>query len=458
VLLTLAAFVAVLGILIFVHEAGHFVAAKLVGIQVLRFSLGFGRPILAWRRGETEYWISWIPFGGYVKMAGFEDEGLAGELEGGKSAQPVDPARAFDRKPLVARVVVVVAGVTMNAAFALAVYAGLAYTGTLEPNNIATTEVDSVIATDLPPAAQPLASLRRGDRITTVNGDSVRTWGELQLKLANAHTPVELRVAGRPDSLVLHIADTDTAARFATALALSPYLAPVISTVTSGGAGAKAGLMPGDRILKVNGDTVVSWQDFARVARRNPAQRITVEVQRGSERLSLAVVPERREERDPATRQPRVLGFVGVGAAYPTLPRPGVLGAIRVGWRETTGRAELILDFLAKLVTGRASVRELGGPILIGQISGQAARVGLATLLGFMAFLSINLAILNLLPIPILDGGQLVFLIAEAVRRRPLPLELRLRLTQIGFVVLLGIMILATSNDILRWLGHVFRR
>src|SRR5207249_603217 len=163
-------------------------------------------------------------------------------------------------KPLVARVVVVVAGVTMNAAFALAVYAGLAYTGTLEPNNIATTEVDSVIATDLPPAAQPLASLRRGDRITTVNGDSVRTWGELQ---------------------------------------------------------------------------------------------------RGSERLSLAVVPERREEREPATKQPRVLGFVGVGAAYPTLPRPGVLGAIRVGWRETTGRAELILDFLAKLVTGRASVREL---------------------------------------------------------------------------------------------------
>ena len=240
-LLTLAAFVAVLGILIFVHESGHFAAAKLVGIQVLRFSLGFGRPILAWRRGETEYWISWIPFGGYVKMAGFEDEGLAGDLEGGKSAQPIDPMRAFDRKPLWARVVVVVAGVTMNAAFALAVYTGLAYTGTLEPNNIATTQVDSVITTDLPPAAQALTSLRRGDRITTVNGDSVRTWGELQLRLANAHAPVTLRVAGRTDSLVLRIADADTTARFATALALSPYLGPVISTVASGSAGAKAG-------------------------------------------------------------------------------------------------------------------------------------------------------------------------------------------------------------------------
>src|SRR5438132_1102417 len=253
VLLTPISLIVVVGVLIFVHEAGHFAAAKAVGIQVLRFSLGFGRPILAWRRGETEYWISWIPFGGYVKMAGFEDEGVAGDLEGGKSAQPIDPARAFDRRPLWARSIVILAGVTMNAVFAVVVYTGLAYTGTLEPNNIATTRVDSVMVNDLPPAAQALGALRRGDRITTVNGDSVRTWGDLQLKLANAPPPVTLRVAGRPDSVVLHIAQGDTAARVATVLALSPYLEPVISSVTSGGAGAKAGLMPGDRILKVNG-------------------------------------------------------------------------------------------------------------------------------------------------------------------------------------------------------------
>jgi regulator of sigma E protease len=456
-LLTPISLIVVVGVLIFVHEAGHFAAAKAVGIQVLRFSLGFGRPILAWRRGETEYWISWIPFGGYVKMAGFEDEGVAGDLEGGKSAQPIDPARAFDRKPLWARLIVILAGVTMNAVFALVVYTGLAYTGTLEPNNIATTRVDSVIVNDLPPAAQPLAALRRGDRITTVNGDSVRTWGDLQVKLANAPPPVRVRVAGRPDSVVLQIAQGDTAGRVAAVLALSPYLEPVISSVTSGSAGAKAGLMPGDRILKVNGDTVVSWQDFARVARRTPGHPITVEVGRGPERLSLTVTPDRREETDPVTKRTQVIGFVGIGAVYPTLARPGILGAIRVGWAETRSRGGMILDFLAKLVTGRASLRELGGPILIGQISSQAARIGPATFLGFMAFLSINLAILNVLPIPILDGGQLVFLLAEAVRRRPLPLELRLRLTQIGFVVLVAIMILATSNDILRLVGHVFR-
>src|SRR5256886_11287166 len=184
-------------------------------------------------------------------MAGFEDEGGAGDLEGGKSAQPIDPARAFDRKPLWARLIVILAGVTMNAVLAVRVYPGLAYTGTLEPNNIATTRVDSVVVSDLPPAAQALAALRRGDRITTVNGDSVRTWGDLQLKLANAPPPVTVRLAGRPDALVLSIAQGDTAARVAMVLALSPYLEPVISSVTSGSAGGKAGLKPGDRILQV---------------------------------------------------------------------------------------------------------------------------------------------------------------------------------------------------------------
>src|SRR5438876_623797 len=357
-LLTLAAFAVVLGVLIFVHEAGHFMAAKAVGIQVLRFSLGFGRPVVSFRRGETEYWISWIPFGGYVKMAGVEDEGPAGALEGGKSPVPVDPARAFDRKPLWARFVVVLAGVTMN--------------------------------------------------------------------------------------------------RYGMVLALSPALPPVIARVQAGSAGERAEFKPGDRILTVDGVTVQSWQDFARTARSNPGRELAVEVLRGAGRVSLRVAPERREEKDSVTKEVRSFGFVGVGPLL--VPRPGALGATRIRWQETHDRGALILGFLAKFVTGKASPRELGGPLLIGQISGQAARVGLGTFLGFMAFLSVNLAILNLLPIPILDGGQAAFLVAEAVRRKPLPLELRLRLTQIGFVVLLGIMILATSNDILRWLGHVFGR
>ncbi len=458
-LLTIVATVVALGVLIFVHEAGHFVAAKAVGIQVLRFSLGFGRPLLSWTRGETEYWIAWIPFGGYVKMAGLEDEGISGELEGGRSPTPIDPARAFDRQPLPARLLVICAGVTMNMIFAFVVYAGLAFAGALQPDNTATTRVDSIVAADLPAQGNALGALHRGDRITTVNGDSVRTWGDLRLKLAGAPAPIRIGVAGRAEPVVVDVPDADTTARLALVLALNPFLDPVVASVVGGGAGAaKAGMHAGDRIFKVAGDTVVSWGDFARVARAHPGQSMSVEVLRDSGRVALTVVPDRRDEQDPVTHQTRTIGVVGVAAAYPKLPRPGLVGAIRLGWDETRDRAGLILSFLGNFVTGRASPRELGGPLLIGQIAGQAARVGLGFFLSFIAFLSINLAILNLLPIPILDGGQVVFLLAEAVRRKPLSIELRMRLSQIGFVVLLGIMIYATSNDVWRWLGHAFKR
>src|SRR5580658_1238985 len=167
-LLTVGALVVVLGVLIFVHEAGHFVAAKAMGIQVIRFSLGFGRPLLSFQRGETEYAISWLPIGGYVKMAGLEEEGWAAGLEGAKQG-PIDPERAFDRKPVWQRMVVILAGVTMNFLFALVVYVGLAYVGQLEPDRIATTAIDQIRPGDLPPVAAPLATLARGDRIVTVN-------------------------------------------------------------------------------------------------------------------------------------------------------------------------------------------------------------------------------------------------------------------------------------------------
>src|SRR5437867_7672608 len=162
-LLTLASLVVVLGVLIFAHELGHFLVAKTVGIQVLRFSLGFGRPVISWRRGETEYWISWIPLGGYVKMAGLEEEGMVGELEGGKATVPIDPKRAFDQQPLWARMAVILAGVSMNLFLAFVIYTGLvAIAGA---PRTAVTPVDSVEASRLPPGAEAFATLHRGDRL-----------------------------------------------------------------------------------------------------------------------------------------------------------------------------------------------------------------------------------------------------------------------------------------------------
>jgi regulator of sigma E protease len=445
--------VVVLGVLIFVHEAGHFIAAKAMGIQVLRFSLGFGKPLLLVRRGETEYCISWLPLGGYVKMAGLEDEGIAGELEGGAAAVPVDPNRAFDRKPVWKRMVVILAGVTMNAIFAFVVYTGLAYTGALEPDRLATTAVDSVRVSVLPAEAAELGTIPRGSRIVAVNGDSVSTWGEVLERLVLAPNPIRVAIAGRSEPIVVPLAREDTAARMKLVRGLTVYLPPVLAQVQPGGPGDRAGFKPGDRILRVQGDTVASWQDFARFVREHAGDSLTIQVARGEEKLTLHAVPERRTETDPDTKQQRSFGLVGLGAERPLVKALGVLGAVQLGWRETVSKVGMILQVLR-----RPRVQELGGPLTIGQVSGQAARAGLPYFLGFMALLSVNLAVLNLLPIPILDGGQAVFLVAEAVRRRPLSVQLRSRLTQIGFVVLVGIMLLALRNDFVRQFLHVFSR
>jgi regulator of sigma E protease len=451
-MLSLVAFVVVIGVLIFVHEAGHFMAAKALGVQVLRFSLGFGRPLLQWRGRETEYWISAVPLGGYVKMAGLEDEGMAGELEGGASATPVDPARAFDGKPLWARMIIILAGVTMNFIFAVVVYAGLAFTGTLESERFATTQVDTVRVGELPASAAPLAILRRGDRITHVNDDTVRTWSDLLEALVTAENPVRLRVQGRAEPIVLDFppAPRDTADRLALARGLMVYVAPVIATVNVGSPGEQAGLQPGDRVVSVDGNTVASWTDFARIARANPGKAVHVVLLRSGTRVDVTVTPERRVE------DGRAYGLIGVSPVLPTVPSPTLLGAAAVGWREATEKVDQILTFLKRLVVGRASPRDLGGPITIAQVSGQAARVGINVLLGFMAFLSINLAVLNLLPIPILDGGQMVFLLAEGIRRKPLSLALRMRLTQVGFAVIAGLMLFVIGNELLRVLQRAF--
>lgn len=448
-MLTLVAFLVVLGVLIFVHEAGHFLAAKAVGIQVLRFSLGFGRPLLSLRRGETEYWISWIPLGGYVKMAGMEDEGTTGKLEGGPGAVPVDPARAFDRQPLWARIIVIVAGVTMNVVLAFAIYAGMfAIKGV---PRLATTAIDSVEARLLPPGAEALATLGAGDRVVGLNGDTVETWNDLIDGIVRGGRELRFGIAGRPEPLVVRLASEDDSLRAAVARALVPLVPARVGFVEPGRPASHAGLRPRDVLLRVNGDTLRSWSEAVRTIRAHPEDTLRFDVLREGRAVAITVVPERRIETDSTTGRPPVYGYIGAQYDPPTsFVRLSPGAALSAGLEETAARAMLVLGFLKGLLTTEASLRDVGGPILIAQMSGQAATLGLDWFLGFMAFLSISLAILNLLPIPVLDGGQLAFLLAELVRRKPLSLELRARLAQIGFVVLIGIILLAITNDVLR--------
>ena len=443
-LLTIASLVVVLGVLISVHEFGHFIVAKAVGIQVLRFSLGFGQPLISWKKGETEYWISWIPLGGYVKMAGLEEEGVAGDLEGGKANVPIDPARAFDKKPLWARMAVILAGVTMNVILAFVIYTGIGI-AVGNPSR-PTTQVDTVLAHRLPPGAQALTSLQHGDRILTINADTVRTWEDVQGHLIVDTGAVAVEVAGRsPIRITL---PSDDNARVALALwGIEPLLPARIGKVMDGEPASAAGLRRGDLVIGADGDSVRSWSDLIHRLWLSPGHPIALRVQRGDSVVPITVTPRAETEPDSLSARPKTFGYIGAEGDFIVKQRMPVGAAIVTGAKQTARTVGVVVESVKRLVMGRASVKEVGGPITIAKVSGQAARLGLPTFLRFLAFFSISLAVLNLLPIPVLDGGHAMLLIAEGVRRRPLSPQLRMRLTQVGMLVVLAIMILALTND-----------
>jgi regulator of sigma E protease len=448
-MLNLVAFIVVIGVLIFVHELGHFVAAKALGVQVLRFSIGFGPAILSWRRGETEYRLAWIPLGGYVKMAGLEDEGMAAELEGDAGGVPVDPERAFDRKPVWVRVIVLSAGVTMNLLLAFFLYTGL--TATVGTPQLATTQIDTVDVTVLPPGAEALRELQHGDQIVRINGDTVASWNDVLEHVFEDET-AELRfeIAGRAEPLVARLRERDAGARRSLARALGYLTPPRLGIVNPGQPASRAGLEVGDHILRANGDSVRSWSELAGIIRRNPDRPVQLDVRRGDTTFAVTVVPAPRTAADTAGGARIGEGIMGATSSPDRIyVRRGLVEAVAIGARETVQDATLIVRFLGRLFSGDEPVRQLGGPVLIAQISGQVIRMGLPDFLGFLALFSVQLAVLNLLPIPVLDGGHLVFLVAEWIRGRPIPVKVRVRLLNVGFWILIAIMVLVISNDVI---------
>ena len=451
--MTVLATIIVLGVLIFVHELGHFFAAKGVGVEVQRFSIGLGPKIFGFRRGETEYVLSAIPLGGYVKMGGMGDEVME-KIEGGGDGEARRPSeRDFDAKPLWARAFVISAGVIMNMLFAFTLYTAVAAIWGIP--SIGSTRVALVRESALPSGTQELARLPIGGSVVSVGDRKVGTWSQVTNALLTAPAgPTEIVTEG-PASSVRVDFPADPEARGAMVGALQRWVEAVVGAVVPGSAADRGDLRASDRILAVDGSPVANSDEFVRLIQSRAGQRVELSVERDGGGITRAVTPEPEKEVDPGTGTERTVGRVGIYFAMGELAyqKVGILASLRYGGRETIGIAAIILGFLKDLVSGGISPRSLGSIVTIGEASGQAAAAGAEMFLRFIALFSVNLAVLNLLPIPVLDGGHLLFLGIEAVRGQALTVEQRLRWSNVGFLFVMGIMIWALSNDFLRLFG-----
>jgi regulator of sigma E protease len=451
-LVSILSLIVVLGVLIFVHELGHFLAAKAAGMYVHRFSVGMGKPVkaLTWKRGETEYCISWLPLGGYVKVASAEEDPSSAALEGGAANDVVPLERMYEKKSIPARMVFILAGVVMNVLFAWLIFSGLNYFRGITVYPITT--VGAVNTANLPAGAEELARLTPGDRITAIAGKPIAVWQDIQDRIIETSADSFLiEVAGKPPMMVrLHRDALEP--RLRAAEAIGAFIAPVIGQVIAGGPGEKAGIRSGDTLVAVNGTPLAQWSDAVSLIERHPDADLTVTLGRAGGRIE--VIPHTLADVVKDSTGERRVGKLRIGPDIPETHLPLSLGAALVtGARQTASVSTQIVRVVRGMFSGRVSTREVGGPIAIGMAAGQSAQLGVVAFLAFMATISVNLAVLNLLPIPVLDGGQFLFLLGEVVLRRPLSVKLRERLTMVGLVLIGLLMVLAFSNDIRRLLG-----
>ena len=472
VILAIAAFIVTIGILVSFHEYGHFAVARALGFKVLRFSVGFGKPLYRWRGrapsaaaaagtpapAPTEYWISSIPLGGYVK--------LLDEREG-----PVPAAErhmAFTRRPIPHRIAVLAAGPGFNFVFAIMAYWLMFVTGV--------PSLKAFVGDIAPGSTAQQAGLAEYDEILAVGGRSTPTWEAATLAILDELLSdglidmtvegvdgrarrVELDVRGReaeltePDSLW-------------EGLGFSPgALPPVIGEVTPGGPAERAGFVRGDRLLSADGESIDNWGTWVEFIRARPDTTVSVIVQRdGRERfvtLQIGSVLVQSDGQEPGAvpeaggqeREMRAIGRIGAGADLYVEQRYGALESIPRGIAKTWEMSALTLRMLGRMVVGDVSVRNISGPLTIAAFAGDSARAGLTAILSFLAIVSISLGILNLLPVPLLDGGQIVYQVVEWVKGSPMSERALLVGQQVGLVMLFVLMSFAFYNDFARIFG-----
>jgi regulator of sigma E protease len=451
---TIVAFVVVLGVLILVHEFGHFLVARLSGVGVERFSVGFGPVLWRYRGKQTEYCVSAFPLGGYVKMMGDDDN----PLEGGKTGD-VDPARSFNNKPLAVRFLIVFAGPAMNAVLAAVIFA-LVFMFLGRP--VLPAVVGRV--TEDGPAAR--AGLTTGDQIISVAGRPVQYWEDvLQTVQDQRDGTIQFVVKRDGAERTVGVTPLRSKARDLFGddrdiwdIGARPFTAPVIGEVLGGLPAERAGLRSGDTVVAIDGKSVRTWEEVAETIRKRAGQATSLEVKRVTEMLTVSVVPNAFKERGPDGKEVEV-GRIGISPAAPMMyVRSNPIRAIWDGVARTAEVTELTAIGLYKIVRGQLERSNIGGPIQIAVTAGEQARQGLPSLAVFTAVISVNLFLLNLLPVPMLDGGHLLFFACEAVLGRPLSVRKREVAQQVGFVLLMLLMVYAVYNDLDRiGLFRIFR-
>ena len=445
---TIVAFIVALGVLIVVHEYGHYIIARLCGVKVLRFSVGFGRALATWRLGadKTEWVIAAIPFGGYVKMLD--------EREGAVAAAELD--RAFNRQTVWKRFAIVVAGPLFNFAFAVLVYAGLFMYGLPEARPVLGNPPANTLAA--------AAGVRSGDTVRAIDGEPITTWQELRWRVLQAalqRQPINLETIDESSHIAMTTidlrgfptADVESDVLERVGLRLHrPALPAVLGQIVPGGAAERAGLATGDRILRVDATPIDTWETFVNAVRAHPGTPMALTVERAGAARSVDVTP------DAVSANGTRIGRIGAGPQQPEGYAERLLIRVQYGPVASLGKAvaktwdisAFSLKMLGKMLIGEVSWRHLSGPVTIADYAGQSASLGWISYLTFLALISISLGVLNLLPIPLLDGGHLMYYAIEIAKGRPVSERFMELGQRVGLALLLVMMAFAFYNDLNR--------